>query len=123
MRHRALILCALALIVLPLVAGCDTAGLPQPAATATPQAQPTATDVAIVDPQPEPTATRAGRANTPTAEPKATETTEPKPTSIAGSDETPVASGTISPEKLAVLEQVEKDAAEFRGLEPKGRCA
>ncbi|MEO5953282.1 MAG: hypothetical protein ABIQ44_12525 [Chloroflexia bacterium] len=112
MRHRALLLCAIALILLPLIAGCDTSGLPQSTnSTPTPvvQAQPTATDVAISDPNP--TATKSNK-------PSATKTPSTKPTSVAGSDNTPVASGTISPEKLAVLAQVEKDAADFRGLKP-----
>lgn len=110
MRHRALIICALALILLPLLAACDTAGVPQPGApTATSQANPTATEAASNDL--DPTATRPGN-------PKATGTPKSAATGVAGNDQTPVPSGTVSADKLKVLDQVEKDAAKFRELKP-----
>jgi hypothetical protein len=106
---------------MPLVAGCNSSGLPDPVATTGPttsSAQPTATDVAIVDP--DPTSTRPPRAATPTAEPRPSSTARPRATNTAGTNtiETPIPSGTVSAELQEVVEQVERESAEFRGLEP-----
>lgn len=119
MRHRALTLCATALILLPIIAGCNSTGLPdnsQATPTTVSIVEPTPTDVAILDP--EPTNTRPSARNTPTtAKPEPTDTADVEPTEVAGI-ETPIPSGTTSPEKLEEVIQIEEDAAAFRGLEP-----
>jgi hypothetical protein len=118
MRYRALLACIFALIM-PLIAGCNSTGIPDPVpSTATPPARPTATEVAIVDPEPEPTSTRASRNSTPTVRPRPTGTARAEATVTAGQVETPVPSGTVSAELQQLVEEIEQDAAEFRGLEP-----
>ncbi len=129
MRHRALFTCALALLLLPMMAGCDTSGLPESlASTPTAIPQPTATEIALVEPQLNPTATNAPNANTPTTRPQPSNTTPPQPTDTtsvgaqptdtAGAQDTPAPAATISADKIQEIQQIESETAAFRGLQP-----
>lgn len=115
MRQRTLLISLFVLLlVLPVLAACNSSGLPDTATpTTTTAVQPTPT-IEVINPNP--TATQPDIAENPTATPPVIAEGPTATARTTGS--TPAPNATVEAENNKMLVQIEKDTATLRGLKP-----